>query len=313
MKRAIIGGFGVLASPTLIALQRGRGAGVALLYHRVSNDRDPAYEPLTPKAFRRHCEILKSRYDVVPLADLVERVKAGRSLKGCCAITFDDGYRDFLEHAYPVLEALALPATHFLVADCVRTGKPVWHLRVLRLARRTAPHGPAAEAARLFGLLTPLAAEARYARLDALEAEAGGDADADAPSMLTADDLQRVSPNLVEWGSHTLSHPDLTVLDADAARGELEGSRTAIEAMSGRRVRFLSYPNGAYGPDTARLAAACGYVAAFAVDQRELRTGDDAFALPRIDVGALPPSMLLAETTGAVESLRRRWRGRGPA
>jgi hypothetical protein len=81
--------------------------------------------------------------------------------------------------------------------------------------------------------------------------------------------------------------------------------------MSGRRVRFLSYPNGVYGPETARLAAACGYIAAFAVDQRELRRGDDAFGLPRIDVGALPASMLLAETTGAVESLRRRWRGRG--
>src|SRR6202012_136285 len=109
-------------------------------------------------------------------------------------------------------------------------------LRVLRLARRTTAHDPAAEAARLFGLLTPLPADARYARLAALEAEAGGDADA--PAMLAADDLQRVSPTLIEWASHTVSHPDLTVLNADAVRRELEGSRTAIEAMSGRRVRF---------------------------------------------------------------------------
>ena len=306
MKRAIIGGFGALASPALLALQRGRRAGAVLLYHRVSDDRDPAYDPLSPEAFRRHCEILKAHYDVVTLGEVVERVKSGRSLKGCCAITFDDGYRDFLDHAYPVLEALALPATHFLVADCVRTGKPVWHLRVLRLARKTAD-----EASRLFDRLTPLDAEERYAWLDAAEARAGGDETA--PPMLTADDLKRVSPTLIEWGSHTLSHPDLTVLNEDAAWRELADSCSSIEAMSGRPVRFLSYPNGAYGPAASKLAAACGYQAAFAVDQREVRSRDDAFALPRIDVGSLPPSMLLVETTGAVEALRRRLRGGGAA
>src|ERR1700761_4603099 len=98
MKRAVIGGVGALASPALLALQRGREAGVFVLYHRVSQTPDPAYPPLKPDAFRRHCEILKARYDVVPLGELVERVKKGRSVKGCCAITFDDGYRDFLDH-----------------------------------------------------------------------------------------------------------------------------------------------------------------------------------------------------------------------
>ncbi|HEY3812279.1 MAG TPA: polysaccharide deacetylase family protein [Caulobacteraceae bacterium] len=297
-----------MASPMLLARQREREAGVVVLYHRVSATADPAYPPLEPQTFRRHCERLKAHYDVLPLAGMVERVKSGASLRGCCAITFDDGYRDFLDHAWPVLEDLALPATHFLVADCVRTGKPVWHLRVLRLARKAAGEGAATEATRLFKALTPLPADARYSRLDALEAEAGGDEAA--PAMLTAQDLKRVSPTLIEWGSHTRSHPDLTVLDEADARGELEESRIEIEAMSGRRVRFLSYPNGAYDAATARLAASCGYVAAFGVDQREMRTGDDAFALPRLDVGALPAAMLLPETTGMVERLRRRLRGR---
>ncbi|HWE44860.1 MAG TPA: polysaccharide deacetylase family protein [Caulobacteraceae bacterium] len=305
MKRTLIGGIGVLASPGLLALQRGREAGIVLLYHRVSDTPDAAYPPLSPRTFRRHAEILKARYDVVPLSEMVERVKTGRSVKGCCAITFDDGYRDFFEHAWPVIEALALPVTHFLVADCVRTGKPVWHLRVLRLAQQTAPSDPTAESRRLFEQLTPLSADDRYAWLD--EAEAGGDEGA--PAMLNADDLKRVSPKLVEWGSHTLSHPDLTVLGEAEARRELETSRTTIEAMSGRRVRYLSYPNGGYNPATTALAAACGYTAAFAVDQRELRAGENAFALPRIDVSSLPPSMLLPETTGAVEQLRRRLRG----
>ena len=309
MKRTIIGGFGTLASPALLALQRGREAGVVALYHRVSDAHDPAYEPLPPKTFRRHCEILKASYDVIPLGEMVERVKTGRSMKGCCAITFDDGYRDFLDHAYPVLEALALPATHFLVADAVRTGKPVWHLRVLHLAQRT--DAAAAEAARLFAELTPLSAEDRYARVDALEAAAG--AGPAPPAMLSANDLKQVSPDLIEWGSHTLSHPDLTRLDADAARRELAGSRAEIEALGGRPVRFLSYPNGAYAAATATLAADCGYAAAFAVAQREVRASDDAFALPRLDIGALPAAMLLAETTGAVEQLRRGLRRSGRA
>jgi peptidoglycan/xylan/chitin deacetylase (PgdA/CDA1 family) len=304
LSRMMIGGFGAVATPALLAAQRRRGAGVVLLYHRVSDARDPSYDPLRPQVFRRHCEILKARYQVLPLADLVSRVRAGESLVGCCAITFDDGYRDFLEHAYPVLCDLDLPATHFLVSDSVRTGKPNWNLRLKHVCVRRAPDlaTAARNEARLIAELGPQSAAVRYTWLDAAEAEVG----VEHPAMLSAEDLKRVSPELVEWASHTASHATLAACDDLTAREELTRSRDDIVAMSGRPVRFLSYPNGSYSAHTATLARACGYEAAFAVEQRETpAAGADVFALPRFDVGTLPPNMLVAETTGAVESLRR--------
>ncbi len=309
--RTVLGGFGALASPALRALQRGRGAGPVLLYHRVSDAADPAYAPLSPQVFRRHCETLKARFRVLALNEFLARSAAGESLGGCCAITFDDGYRDFLEHAYPVLESLKLPATHFLVSDCVQSGKPNWNLRLKHVIGRRTPDTAAAarEEARLIDELGRLGAAQRDGWLDAAE----GDCDAVLPAMLNADDLKLADPDLVEWGSHTASHAMLAWLSPDTAREEMTRSREAIAAMSGRPVRYLSYPNSSYGPDTAGLARECGYEAAFAVQQREATGRDDAFMMPRFDVGTLPASMLVAEATGAVEALRRLRGGRAAA
>jgi peptidoglycan/xylan/chitin deacetylase (PgdA/CDA1 family) len=307
--RGLLGAVGAVAAPVCLGLQRGREAGVVLLYHRVSHDRDPAYPPLNPTTFRTHCEIIRARYEVLPLGVFVERLTAGKSLKGCAALTFDDGYADFLDEAYPVLEALGLPATHFLVSDCVTSGKPTWNLRVNHLAaRRFADAGEALREARRVGqMLSAFDAAHRYAWLDEAEAESG----TAWPRMLSQADLAQVSPELVEWGSQTLSHAMLNQRPQTEAREELAGSRAEIERMTGRPVRYLAYPNGAYDCATVELAQACGYAAAFTVGQAEVaagarfRAGAGLFEIPRFDVSDLPASMLVMESTGTVEGLRK--------
>src|SRR5690348_5948257 len=100
--------------------QRQREEALVLLYHRVSPEHDPVFPPLPPEVFADHCRFIKNHFSVISLTELVERHRQGRSLKRCCAITFDDGYRDVLDHAYPILKQYALPATIFLVADCIQ-------------------------------------------------------------------------------------------------------------------------------------------------------------------------------------------------
>ncbi len=98
---------------------RRRGAaweGVRIFgYHRVSGDDDVF--AVTPAAFRGQMELLRaSGVEVVPLAralDLLERGVAGQY----ACVTFDDGYRDTLENAVPVLESVGLHATVFVISD----------------------------------------------------------------------------------------------------------------------------------------------------------------------------------------------------
>lgn len=86
-------------------LFRKRG-GRILTYHSVGT-RDHEMN-VTPGEFRVQMEWLAQYAKVVPLQVIAE---GGEGV----AITFDDGYRDNLLHAAPVLRALNLPATFFVV------------------------------------------------------------------------------------------------------------------------------------------------------------------------------------------------------
>jgi peptidoglycan/xylan/chitin deacetylase (PgdA/CDA1 family) len=105
-----------------------RDAAVIVAFHRVHDGADPA-DSLTigVGAFERYCRYFKEEFRVVSLRTLVDRLKAGRLIGRELAITFDDGYRDNLQNAAPVLQRLSLPATFFVVTQWVGTGVvPFW-------------------------------------------------------------------------------------------------------------------------------------------------------------------------------------------
>jgi peptidoglycan/xylan/chitin deacetylase (PgdA/CDA1 family) len=103
-----------------------RETGVVVAFHRV-NDRT-AGDALSvgTAAFEAFCRFFRRHFDVLPLGELVGRLKARRPLAGCLAITFDDGYLDNYECAAPVLSGLGLPATFFVVSQFVGTDAVAW-------------------------------------------------------------------------------------------------------------------------------------------------------------------------------------------
>ena len=113
-----------LVGSAALRLHSLRGRGVIVVYHRVSPHPDPVYPPVPPELFEAHLDALKEDFSVVPLWEFIKRFRDRRSLRGCCAVTFDDGYRDFLDHAYPVLRRKGVHATHFLTADSLRNRAP---------------------------------------------------------------------------------------------------------------------------------------------------------------------------------------------
>jgi peptidoglycan/xylan/chitin deacetylase (PgdA/CDA1 family) len=122
---------GVAGAATALAVGRlpvrRRGAAV-LCYHDVGTDptnRTDYY--LGPERFRSHLEWIRGwGLTIVPLAEIVDRLAAGRDLDGLVAITFDDALVGVLEHAAPILEAHHAPATVFVVTDVVGVDPPFW-------------------------------------------------------------------------------------------------------------------------------------------------------------------------------------------
>ena len=87
----------------------------------------------------------------------------------------------------------------------------------------------------------------------------------------------------VRIGSHTMNHVPLGKTDAHAVEQELAGSQTALEEMTGQRVRALAYPNGSFRAATARTAAE-SYDFAYTIQDPRVTTRFSTMTIPRLNV-----------------------------
>ena len=89
---------------------------VVLTYHKVQPELELGGTWLTPRAFRRQLELIRDAcLPVLALVDYLEALRGDSPPRRGVVLTFDDGYRSVLEHARPLLEEFACPATVFLV------------------------------------------------------------------------------------------------------------------------------------------------------------------------------------------------------
>jgi len=98
-------------------------------YHRVGPFRDgaPLKMNVSPDAFGEHMSVLARRANPVALDTLVECAREGKPFPGgAVAVTFDDGYRDLMEFALPVLREFKIPAAFFIVSGGVG-GEDSWN------------------------------------------------------------------------------------------------------------------------------------------------------------------------------------------
>lgn len=101
--------FGIFLSSLSVA-----NAAVILQYHHVSSE-TPKITSIEPEQFSKHLALLKEKqYQVVSLPALMDKVASGQNVVNHVAITFDDGYKNLLEHAIPELERYGFAYTIFV-------------------------------------------------------------------------------------------------------------------------------------------------------------------------------------------------------
>ncbi len=280
----------------------GNNGSLSVLYfHRVLAKHDPLLpdEP-TAETFDAMMGWVQRQFTVIPLAEGVARLRDGSLPPAAAAITFDDGYRDNLEVAAPILKRRNMPATLFVASGFV-DGGIMFNDKVIEAIRRTSR--PALElpdlgigplpldsweqrrnaVSQLLPAIKHLPAARRGEVVSALAGQAG---------VALPDDLMMTSGQLREFvrlgfdvGAHTQNHPILAVLSDDQAYREITQGREQLEGMIDRRVGLFAYPNGRRENDFderhAAMTKACGFEAAFSTEPGVCRKDCNPWSLPR--------------------------------
>jgi peptidoglycan/xylan/chitin deacetylase (PgdA/CDA1 family) len=138
-------------------------------------------------------------------------------------------------------------------------------------------------------LLTDLKSVERQRREQIVRAIARQSAESQQPGPLrpmTPKQVRELSDaGLATIGAHSQTHDILTQLTPEEAGDSILRSKEKLEAWTGKRIDYFSYPNGDHSPALMRAVACAGFTAAVSTEERAWRQSDDIFAIPRIGVG----------------------------
>lgn len=267
---------------------------LVLNYHRIVNADDDPFDPglfsATGDQLSEQISYLKRRASLVTLDEALAFVEGeiNEKTSRCrVLITFDDGYLDNYEVAYPILRSHGVQGVFFLVTSWVGSGYVPWwdHIAYLMKSARQRQfclRYPVDLAVDIDenGMAKSLRAvlqqywrpdntdPARYIR--ELGEEAKGE---DPPRVLRRylnwDEAREMIGGGMAIGSHTHSHPCLGELGPDQQRLELGQSRRLLKEQLGIEADALAYPFGhaaSFSDQTQQLAREMSYRAAFSFD-----------------------------------------------
>jgi peptidoglycan/xylan/chitin deacetylase (PgdA/CDA1 family) len=237
-------------------------------YHKVSPDSHPFFEPVEPAVFEQQMQFLKDSYNVVELQELVTRSQRGQLPERAVAITFDDGYRDNYEYAFPILKKHGLPATVFVATAAINNATTLWHDRIFDAFRFTTkrPEELTSQVSSAIDKARQLWGDPLWEFVENLETELEPDfTDRPRASMLTWEQIRAMHGSGVQFGSHTVNHPILSRLPKDQIEFELRQSQAELSGELGTPITSFAYPNGRasdYNDEVKSALKRCGYTCA---------------------------------------------------
>jgi peptidoglycan/xylan/chitin deacetylase (PgdA/CDA1 family) len=267
----------------------GRQCLAVLNYHRIGDparcQTDPGVFSATADEFEDQVRHLRSRYRLARLEDAHALIEGRAKWKGAAVLlTFDDGYLDNYQHAFPILRHYSVPAVFFLATSFTGSTRWPWWDRIAWMLRQARTDRIILEYPRKNSLSIPELGLAETLRqvlrvykmpqtdprrfFDALAEATGAEPpeDSNCRLFLDWDEAAQMARGGMEFGSHTHSHEILSRLSAGEQMEEVASSRRIMQDRLGLGVSTFSYPVGArssFSEVTFRALQECGYRAAF--------------------------------------------------
>jgi peptidoglycan/xylan/chitin deacetylase (PgdA/CDA1 family) len=284
-----------------------RGRAPVLTYHRFRRAGQPG-KGITSEQLERHLRIIRSRFEPRTFAEIVGVGERGEDVpKNALAVTIDDGYADVHEVALPLLEAYGVPATVFVVSGFVDRDLWLWPDRIENAIFRGRGRGVDVESggrryavswgddagrASAFKTLTEAAKalpdRERGEFVWEIEKAMGMTPGAPLPSVyapMSWEQVRDCGRRGIEIGSHTVTHPILSLQSRDEQAREIRESKAILEDRLQSPVTTIAYPNGQpadFNEETKGLVRDAGYRAAASTVYGFSRPNRDDFAVRRM-------------------------------
>lgn len=263
-----------------------------LNYHRIDDPHRPGFDTFkpnisaTPGDFACQMDYVKKKYNVVTCQELASFLRGEASLPPHAAmITFDDGYYDNLSNAFPILKERQLPAVIFLTTGFMGMDTPFYwdyvaycfhhtqqnsaFLPLLGECSWSSERSRHSVMERWIEKVKRIPEDQKRELIQGIGKVLGVNPPEGAFSnlYLTWDQVREMSQSgLVEFGSHTVSHPILTRVTPEEAGCEIAESKKRIEQEIGKPVISLAYPNGGaadFSPEVISAAKKAGIEVGF--------------------------------------------------
>ena len=310
--------FEALALPGVPGTLRRFSAARGLIFtlHRVLPDAPASFAPNSILQIRPdflEAVIVRTReagFDIVDLDEAARRIIAGDA-KPFVVLTFDDGYRDNLVHALPILRKHAAPFTLYIPTGLIDGVGLVWWQALEDIIAANdvvvfeMPEGPyygdagtleqkSATFAQVYERYRKMPEPDREASIRTLAERYGFDLAAHCRDLIMDWSELKTFANdpLCTIGAHTVYHYELSKLEERQMRAEIEQSANVLEAQFGKRPKHLSYPIGgvaAAGPREFTAATDLGFATAVTTRPGGLYAEHAAHmnALPRVSLNGL--------------------------
>jgi peptidoglycan/xylan/chitin deacetylase (PgdA/CDA1 family) len=296
------------------------------LFHRVSEEKDELWPPMTPALFDRIIQLLTKKYRVVGLEDFQEGLSTDGKGRKLATVLFDDGYKDNIEYAAPILKKYHCHASFYIVTNCIDKNIPTWtylldhalqqtKVRHIRLTGTDIPghlqnisltEGDSIR--KLKPWIKSLSNRRRIEVLDEVHSQLN-DVMTPENKMMNWGDIRQLKSSGFHIGSHSHTHPMLGALEDEAEiLEELTMSSRIIGQQLGEKPVTISYPIGSFDQRVIRLSKEAGYKWGLAVEQKFYDTGiNNHMAIPRVELYQEPWWKISMRISGMYQKAKKLW------
>lgn len=282
---------------------RAKGKLLVLTYHRVLQDYDEIIDEIDSIQFTQQMETLAEYFNVFSLQEGLDLLRMGELPPNAVCITFDDGYRDNYDVAFPILSALNLPATFFIATGYLGNGM-MWNDVVIESLRNTKL--TKIDLSELS--LDKYAIDSVQHKLNLIRVLIGqwrnkplhernmlsqkfrqyAECDCNERIMMTESEVKALANAGMEIGGHTVNHPILSSTQLNEARSEILEGKQFLERLIDRPIKYFAYPSGRpekdYTREHAELVRDLGFSAALTTNNGAIDQSSALFELPRISI-----------------------------